>query len=147
MYRAFTKVKHDDNVFLPTYSYRMLKHLHKKLPNAEYIFSDFDILRDSVSSDIGINAPTVSTKLEESDAKKDYKDYLVPRGSADIFFPTNFRFLSSMHRRITGKPSQVMKSYQFVDEHSDKNWVNTQSGYNPLKEDFSNTAFFLSKNV
>lgn len=147
MYKYFKKVKHDENIFLPTYAYKMLSHLNKKLPNAEFIFSDFDLLRNSISSEIGINAPTVSTKLEASEAAKDFQDYLVPRGTADIFFPTNFRLLSSMHRRITNKPSQVLKSYQFVEDFSDKNWVTTQSGYNPLKEDFANTAFFLSKNI
>ncbi len=134
-------------MFLPTYTFRMLENLHKQLPNAEYVMSDFDLLRNSPSNKIGFNAPTVSTKLEESDAKEDFSNYLVPRGKADIFFPTDFRLLKAMYQCVTGKKSVVMKSYEFVDEYSDKNWVKTKSGYNPLKEDFSNTSFFLSKNV
>ena len=59
--------------------------------------SDFDMLRESPSAGSGFNAPTVSTKLEASDAKQDYDSYLVPRGAADIFFPTNFRLLRLMH--------------------------------------------------
>lgn len=125
----------------------MLENLNKKIPRAEYIMSDFDLLRNSPSNRTGFNAPTVSTKLDASEAKKDYETYLVPRGQADIFFPTDFRLLKAMHHRVTGKKSVVMKSFEFVDEHSDKNWVTTKSGYNPLKEDFSNTSFFLSKNA
>ena len=147
MYKSFTNLNSKDNVFLPTYSYRMLKNLNKTLPNADFIMSDFDLLRNSPSNRIGFNAPTVSTKLEASDAKVDYSSYLVPRGKADIFFPTDFRFLKALYQNVTGKKSLIMKSYEFVDEYSERNWVRTKSGYNPLKEDFSNTSFFLSKNV
>lgn len=125
----------------------MFQNLKKTLPKAVYIMSDFDLLRNSPSNRTGFNAPTVSTKLEASEAKKDYDSYLVPRGTADIFFPTDFRLLKAMYQKVTGKKSLIMKSYEFVDEYSDKNWVTTKSGYNPLKEDFFNTSFFLSKNV
>ena len=123
----------------------MLKRLKKLLPNAHYIMGDFDLLRESPSSLIGINAPIVSTKLEKSEEKKDYGNYLVPRGSADIFFPTDFSLLKLMHSRITNCESERMKSFEFVQKYSEKNWATTKSGYNPLKEDFFNTSFFLSK--
>ncbi len=107
--------------------------------------SDFDLLRDAPSSLEGYNAPTVSTKLQASEAKKDYNSYMVDRGAADIFFPTDFRFLRSMYQSVTGKLSDHMKTYEFVEKHSEKQWAKTKSGYNPLKEDFSNTSFFLTK--
>ena len=31
-----------------------------------------------------------------------------------------------------------------MDEYSREIWTETQSGYNPLKEDFANTSFFVS---
>jgi len=102
-------------------------------------------LKESKSSSIGINAPIVSTKLEKSDQKKDYSDYLVPRGTADIFFPTNFRLIKLMHDEITKKDGEFMKTHQFVEEYSHTKWATTKSGYNPLKEDFLNTVFFLTK--
>jgi hypothetical protein len=46
----------------------------------------------------GINAPIVSKKLEKSHEKFDYPDYLVNRGEADIFFPTDFRLLKHMYK-------------------------------------------------
>lgn len=38
-----------------------------------------------------------------------------------------------------------MKTWEFVERYSESNWCQTQSGYNPLKEDFSNTTMFCSK--
>lgn len=66
LYKSFRSLRAADNVFLPTYTYRMLKKLNNVLPNAHYVVSDFDLLRDSPSSLEGIYAPTVSTKLEAS---------------------------------------------------------------------------------
>ena len=31
-----------------------------------------------------------------------------------------------------------------MNQYSKENWTTTQSGYNPIKEDFGNTSFFLS---
>lgn len=115
------------------------------LPNAHYIIGDFDMLRGAPSSLSGICAPTVSLKLSESSSKQDYETYLIERGGGDIFFPTDFRLLRNMYLHVTGRQSESMKSYQFVEEYSDTNWAKTQSGYNPLKEDFNNTAFFMTK--
>jgi len=144
-YKFMKRIENQDNVFLPTHCYKMLKLLNSMLPNAHFIFSDFDLLRESRSSLIGHLAPTVSTKLEQSEDKKDYKDYLVPRGSADIFFPTDFKLLKMMHSKVTQKNCQIMKTFEFVEEYSEREWATTKSYYNPLKEDFYNTSFFLSK--
>ena len=37
------------------------------IPNSHFIIADFDNLKESKSSSIGVNAPIVSTKLEGSD--------------------------------------------------------------------------------
>lgn len=147
MYKSLRKLKSEDNVFLPTYTYRMLRKLNSTIPRANYIFSDFDLLRESPFSLAGVNAPTVSTKLENSSEKKDYDSYLVDRGAADIFFPTDFRLLKLMYEDISKKESTYLKSYQFVEQYSEKNWATTKSGYNPLKEDFFNTSFFVTKSI
>lgn len=145
VYRAMRKLRSESNVFLPTYTYRTLRNLKKHLPNCHLVVSDFDLLLESESSLGGVYAPTVSTKLEKSDEKRDHESYLVDRGAADIFFPTDFRLLRSMYEKVFDKRSEVLKSYDFVEQYSEKNWAKTKSGYNPLKEDFSNTAFFLTK--
>jgi hypothetical protein len=38
-----------------------------------------------------------------------------------------------------------VKSFTFVDSFSRDEWCMTRSGYNPLKEDFMNTSFFVTK--
>ena len=51
--------------------------------------ADFDsFLTDDVIK--GINAPLVTDKLEGPTEWKNYEDYLIPRGAADICFPTDF---------------------------------------------------------
>jgi len=144
MYNFFKSTNNLDNVFLPTSAYTALKRLKTTLPNAHYIIADFDNLKAAPSYNSGIYAPIVSTKLEDSSAKKDYMSYLVPRGVADIFFPTDFLLVKEMHKSITGKNGRILKSHEFVEEFSDKQWATTKSGYNPLKEDFANTSFFIS---
>ena len=37
-----------------------------------------------------------------------------------------------------------MKTYDFMDVYAREKWTQTKSGYNPLKEDFSNTSIFLN---
>lgn len=109
------------------------------------MLADFDLLQSSGSSKIGLLAPTVSKKLEGSDEKLDFKDHLVQRGDADIFFPTDFRMISEMTTGTLGTQGRYLKSYQFFDEFGGDSWGKTVSGYNPLKEDFWNTSFYISR--
>jgi hypothetical protein len=87
------------------YQYKLLKHINSSFHNSHLIVGDFDMLRTSDSALQGIHAPIVSRKMRESHEKKDYKDYLVERGEADIFFPTNFNLLQKMYKNISGKKS------------------------------------------
>jgi hypothetical protein len=72
----------------------MLKRLKYNIPNAHLVISDFDSLPSQIS---GVNAPIVSHKGKQSHEKIYYGTYLVDRGSADIFFPTNFDLLRLMY--------------------------------------------------
>ena len=78
----------------------MLCNAKNILPNAHFLIGDFDLLRESYSAREGKLAPVVSTKLEASYEKKDYNDYLVPKGAADIFFPTNFFYLNEIYNKV-----------------------------------------------
>ena len=49
-----------------------------------------------------------------------------------------------MYKEITGKKSEIFKTSQFMKEFSREKWTETKSGYNPLKEDFANTSFFIT---
>ena len=42
-------------------------------------------------------------------------------------------------------PGRHLKSYQFFDEFGGDSWGKTVSGYNPLREDFWNTSFYISR--
>ena len=42
---------------------------------------------------MGINAPLVTDKLEEPTQWKTFDNYLIPRGAADICFPSDFDYL------------------------------------------------------
>ena len=38
----------------------------------------------------------------------------------------------------------MLKSYEFIDEFSEDEWALTKSRFNPIKEDFGNTSFFVT---
>ena len=102
------------------------------------------MLKTAESVKMGTYAPVVSEKLSKSYEKKDFPTYLVKRGQADIFFPTDFRLLSHMYNKVCNKKGKAVKSFQFMDSYSKENWAETKSGYNPLREDFENTSFFIT---
>ena len=118
----------------------------------------------------------------------DHDTYLVPRGTADRFFPTDFSLLGRLYedaarrarapehgstvvgggegaqgaadrrqqrqqqerqrRQQQGRAWRALKSGAFLGEWApDLGATATRSGYNPLLEDYSNTAFFLAGNV
>jgi len=138
------KTKDEKNIFLPTGCLKMLKNMNKVIPNHHLILADFDLLKNSESAKQGINSPIVSKKLEKSAEKLDFDSYLVKRGEADIFFPTNFRYLKHAYKKICGRKGEVYKTYEFMDIFAKTKWTETRSGYNPLKEDFLNTSIFTT---
>lgn len=79
----------------------------------------------------------------------DHNSYLVPKGTADIFFPTNFQLLQQLHQlanRQQGEAQgQVMKTRTFMEQYADVQATCTTSGYNPLLHDFTNTSFYLGR--
>ena len=138
------KTQDEKNIFLPTCSLKMLKNIHKVVPNHHLILADFDMLQNSVSARQGINSPIVSRKLEKSAEKHDFDSYLVKRGEADIFFPSDFRYLRHAYKKISGRRAEIYKTYEFMDLFSKTKWTETKSGYNPLKEDFLNTSLMTT---
>lgn len=118
------------DVFLPTSLLQLLKRIKQNIPKSHLVISDFDKLISPVS---GINAPIVSKKGFKSEEKQDYSSYLVKRGEADIFFPVDFSMLQLMHDEVLGKESQVVKSFEFIQEFSSENWAQTRSNFNPIK--------------
>lgn len=70
----------------------MFQHLNKFIPNHQLVLADFDCFLEPNALK-GINAPLVTNKLQSPTEWKAYDDYLIPRGAADICFPTDFEYL------------------------------------------------------
>lgn len=86
----------------------------------------------------------------------DHGSYLVPRGTADIFFPTDFALLCELYRDAAQQAQRTQQAQQpqvraqhmgtadFMLRYCpDPSAPCTASGYNPLLEDYSNSAFFV----
>ncbi|QDZ22027.1 S-adenosyl-L-methionine-dependent methyltransferase [Chloropicon primus] len=139
----------DEVVFLPTAAVSILESLSIEIPDHTLVLIDFDSLPDVQLR--GRNAPLVSnTEMAEA---RDASTYLVPVGSHDIFFPTNFSALRALYSGImtseAGTPGRVSAatrpSSEFFKEFADLQMTTTMSGYNPLIEDFRNTQVFVGQ--
>lgn len=84
----------------------------------------------------------------------DYDTYLIPKGGADIFFPSDFDFLQQLYLdasiETTGvaarRMARNMKTKDFLLQHARDIAMETKtkSGYVPLFDDYSNTSVLLS---
>jgi hypothetical protein len=107
-----------------------------------------------VASDLAaVNAPLVTSRDRATGVSRDHESYVVNKGGADIFFPVDFAALKQLYKFYlhrenpaaqTRQVVKVVKSPSFLAMYADLNQTTTRSGYNPLIEDFWNTAFFLS---
>ncbi len=94
-------------MYVPTDTMRFLKNLGKVFPKHQLLLADFDVL-DSNEPGRPVNSPTVANRVATGSASattstQDMDTYLAARGAAaDVFFPTDFAFLSFMYRRVVG---------------------------------------------
>lgn len=83
-----------NNIFAPTRTLELFNHLKHHIPNHSIILADFDTFLTQPSGGLrGINAPMVTHKLKDPTKWDAFNDYLTPRGTADICFPTDFYFI------------------------------------------------------
>ena len=82
-----------NNIFAPTASIKMIKHIAETIPDHNLILADFDSFIYPRNSIRGINAPLITNKLKDPTKWQTYDTYLVERGAADICFPVDFHFL------------------------------------------------------
>ncbi|KAL0486025.1 NADH dehydrogenase [ubiquinone] complex I, assembly factor 7 [Acrasis kona] len=89
---------------------------------------------------------TVRENSETTYVSKSFNSYLVPKGSCDIFFATDFKQLQIVYDRLTQgrRGSLVMKNKQFMEKWARCERTTTKSGYNPLLKDYGNFSFFLT---
>jgi hypothetical protein len=91
--------------------------------------------------------------VQRSGRNIDFESYLLPPGTADVFFPTHFPWLEALwresERRAHGGSgaakvsSEVLSTAQFMNLYADTKRTKTMTAFNPLLDDFQNTAFFL----
>ena len=88
-----SKETSNNNIFAPTATLKMLKHIIDTIPDHSLILADFDSFIYPRNSMRGINAPLITNKLKDPTKWQTYETYLVERGAADICFPVDFHFL------------------------------------------------------
>ena len=149
-YRAYYQFMSDlfcnrYELYLPTGYYELMKILNKNYPKAKYIMSDFSSLPDTIlhkNKKIIFNNPIISRKLKKSDEKRDFSTIDdSPFGKVDIFFPTDFFLNKSILENIIKHDYEISTPKKFFYFYAEKKWAETQSSYNPMKEDFQNTKF------
>eukprot|EP00884_Botryococcus_braunii_P011350 jgi/Botrbrau1/20215/Bobra.31_1s0012.1 len=149
-YAAGEEGSDDDHVlFLPTGCQQLLETLHDARPVHCLVCVDFDRLPDTQIP--GRNAPLVATT--EKGGTTDHATPYVARGSADIFFPTDFNMLGRMYeaagKRVgassSDMASQHMKSREFMKRYANLVETTVSGGYNPLLQDYENTSFFIGE--
>jgi len=69
---------------------QLFQNLKRVAPNHSLIMADFDSFIMPRGCIQGANAPLVSQKVGDA---KNFDSYLIPRGHADIYFPSDFFFL------------------------------------------------------
>lgn len=173
--------------FIPTGSLRLAQALRERMPRHRAILADFDSFADITGMGGGpsatvvggaggpggetakndesltaFQAPIVSSRDAVSGVVTDHATYMVPLGSADIFFPTSFDRLLQLHSAVcsggeavgsqTGRRQEkvrrgrglVVKQGEFLREFADLRRTRTFSGFNPLVDDFRNSSVFVS---
>ena len=139
------------DVHVPTGSWRLLSALCAAAPTHEFTMADFSWLPPQPDGAIG--APVV--QVQRAGTTIDLRgDYLRACGDADILFPTNFGHLATMvdaaSRASRGaggappRPAATLSTAEFMRRWHTAGATRTASGFDPLTDDFANTAFLLS---
>eukprot|EP00898_Chlorokybus_atmophyticus_P009186 jgi/Chlat1/9269/Chrsp99S08532 len=134
----------EDIAWMPTACLALVDTLHAMRPSHALIAADFNSLPEAIVP--GRRAPLVDG------VNQDHSTYLVPQGSADIFFPTNFKLLQRLdcaaatqsgQTGVTPDTTTALTTAEFMKKHADVGQTRTRRGYNPLLEDFTNTRLDL----
>lgn len=136
--------------FIPTGSLQLLHRLREGFPRHALLTADFTDLpppqlgaqsrpRDGTLD--ALRAPLVAARDPATGACFDHGTYLVDDGSADVFFPVDFAALARAYHAVTGRRADCSSSTAFLERWADTAQTRTLTGYNPLLEDFANTAF------
>jgi SAM-dependent MidA family methyltransferase len=129
-----------DNVqYLPTASLQFIHTLRDKFPYHSAFLADFDYLPGAMP---GRNGPCINE--QQGNRTLIQQTYLLPFGSADIFFPTDFPMLQHVYSNVTEKASRTMTHEQFAETFCDHEAVKAADGFNPLLKDYTNMQVFVT---
>ena len=145
-----------DTGYLPTTCLRLLDALAAARPAARLILADFDALPGVVLP--GLRAPLVASQ-RGGGATTDHATWLLPRGAADVFFPTDFGLLQALVADAAARagdaaarPTMACRAPQtatFLTEalSPGREWRHAAaaSGFNPLLSEFPNTKVFVTE--
>ena len=153
--------------FVPTGALLLMEQLRDHLPAHRVVAADFSELPRSAWSarhtQYTLNTPIVAGRPDggggggggggdgDGDKVVDHEAYYdMSPGQADIFFATDFEAMRGAHAAVWqgrsggGGEAKVVPSSEFLREHGELRRTTTLSGYNPMTDDFTNTAFLLS---
>ena len=104
--------------------------------------------------------------MQRSGRNVDFATFLLPPGTADVFFPTQFQNVAqlwraagaaSRHVAAQNSPSvvagvsrtatDVMPTHAFMNMYAETARTKTMSAYNPLLDDFHNTSILLADSM
>jgi hypothetical protein len=130
--------------FVPTMQLHFFDVLNHYFQNHHLIATDFNFLSPESAIPMGYNSPIVQTRFQDKTIPCD--TYLLKRGLFDIFFPTDFEVMQGVYDQIKRRKlkTSVLTHENFLRKYSASEKTRTQSGYNPMIEDFENVRFFLT---
>ena len=134
-----------DPVWLPTGAEQLVRAVASTVPNHELLLGDFDFLPGVAIA--GEFAPIVSSTVDGK--ARDRGELLsAPRGSVDIFFPTDFRLLAAMYEQVGagGCAVEIFKAHEFLGNlvAGDLDVLTActlADGSIPLLSDYANSSF------
>ena len=129
------------DAFVPTGCLQFLARVFERASRPRLFLADFSELPRPTGRDAtAANAPLVAA------ADRDLDSYLEARGDADIFFATDFDWLSRAYAAAggVGSVAAVPPAEFFARSPDLAAETATRSGFNPMLEDFWNTRIFLA---
>jgi hypothetical protein len=136
-------VTREPSAWVPTSASLLVNALLAAEPCHTLVLADFDWLPAQPGS--ALLAPVVQSKAP-GEVTRDRAGRVLDGsdGECDIFFPTDFGALARLYLAAGGARARAVKTRDFMREYAELEGTETRSGYNPLVDDFSNTALFLA---
>lgn len=131
------------SLWVPTSAALLIDGLIRSEPAHRLVLADFDWLTPQPGG--ALLAPVVQSRAGASTLDRGGRVLEASDGECDVFYPTDFPMLARLYEALGGARARVVKSRAFMREHAELECAETRSGYNPLVEDFSNTALLLGE--